>query len=137
MTAVHTHVLLIELGAVVLGLGLLAAVALRFSISPIPLYLLAGLAFGTGGLWPLSASEQFIETGAEIGVILLLFTLGLEYNAGELAASLRTSTTGGLLDLVLNASPGVAARCYWAGDRSPPSPWAASPTSPPPASPPR
>ena len=109
MTAVHTHVLLIELGAVVLGLGLLAAVALRFSISPIPLYLLAGLAFGTGGLWPLSASEQFIETGAEIGVILLLFTLGLEYNAGELAASLRTSTTGGLLDLVLNASPGVAA----------------------------
>jgi len=109
VTAVHTHVLLIELGAVVLGLGLLAAVALRFSISPIPLYLLAGLAFGTGGLWPLSASEQFIETGAEIGVILLLFTLGLEYNAGELAASLRTSTTGGLLDLVLNASPGVAA----------------------------
>jgi monovalent cation:H+ antiporter-2, CPA2 family len=106
---VHTYVLLIELGAVILGLGLLGGVAVRFSISPIPLYLLAGLAFGTGGLWPLSASEEFIQTGAEIGVILLLFTLGLEYNADELAASLRTSAAGGLVDLVLNAAPGVAA----------------------------
>ena len=35
---------LIELGAIILGLGLLGAVSVRFSISPIPLYLLAGLA---------------------------------------------------------------------------------------------
>jgi monovalent cation:H+ antiporter-2, CPA2 family len=105
---VHASVL-IELGAIILGLGLLGAVSVRFSISPIPLYLLAGLAFGRGGVLPLTTSEEFISTGAEIGVILLLFTLGLEYTAGELVATLRTSAPAGLVDLVLNAAPGVAA----------------------------
>ncbi|MEH1129651.1 cation:proton antiporter [Micromonospora sp. CPCC 206061] len=103
----HGSLLLIEFGAVLLGLGLLGALSVRFGISPIPLYLLAGLAFGHGGLLPLDTSEEFIATGAEIGVILLLFTLGLEYTAPELVGTLRTSAVGGLLDLVLNAAPGV------------------------------
>ncbi|GAA1823924.1 cation:proton antiporter [Planosporangium flavigriseum] len=104
----HGSLLLVELGAVLLGLGLLGAVSVRFSISPIPLYLLAGLAFGQGGILPLGASDEFISAGAEIGVILLLFTLGLEYTAGELVGTLRTSAVPGLVDLVLNAAPGVA-----------------------------
>ncbi|MBX6748998.1 MAG: cation:proton antiporter, partial [Micromonosporaceae bacterium] len=99
---------LVEIGAVILALGLLAALALRFGISPIPLYLLAGLAFGHGGLVPLATSEEFTATGAEIGVVLLLFTLGLEYTAPELVGTLRTNLPAGLLDLVLNAAPGVA-----------------------------
>ncbi|GAB3519884.1 cation:proton antiporter [Phytohabitans suffuscus] len=103
----HGSLLLVEFGAVLLGLGLLGALAIRFQISPIPLYLLAGLAFGQGGLLPLGATEEFIATGAEIGVILLLFTLGLEYTAPELVGTLRTSAFGGLVDLVLNAAPGV------------------------------
>src|SRR5690606_30887536 len=98
---------LIELGAIVLVLGLIGALAVRFSVSAIPLYLLAGLAFGTGGILPLTTSEEFIEIGAEVGVILLLFTLGLEYTADELVGTLRTSAPVGLLDLVLNAAPGV------------------------------
>src|SRR3954447_19081993 len=101
--------LLLELGAVILVLGILAALSSRFSISPIPLYLLAGLAFGQGGVLPLATSEEFISTGAEIGVILLLFTLGLEYTAAELVTTLRQSAVSGLVDLVLNAAPGVAA----------------------------
>ena len=68
----ETGVLLIELGTVVLALGLLGRLAGRIGFSPIPFYLLAGLAFGNGGLIPLAASEQFIGTGAEIGVVLLL-----------------------------------------------------------------
>lgn len=99
---------LVEIGAVILALGLLAALALRFGISPIPLYLLAGLAFGHGGIVPLATSEEFTATGAEIGVILLLFTLGLEYTAPELVGTLRTNLPSGLVDLVLNAAPGVA-----------------------------
>jgi CPA2 family monovalent cation:H+ antiporter-2 len=99
---------LVEIGAVILALGLLAAIALRFGISPIPLYLLAGLAFGHGGLVPLATIEEFTATGAEIGVILLLFTLGLEYTAPELVGTLRTNLPSGLVDLVLNAAPGVA-----------------------------
>jgi K+:H+ antiporter subunit KhtU len=99
---------LVEIGAVILALGLLAALALRVGISPIPLYLLAGLAFGHGGLVPLATSEEFTATGAEIGVILLLFTLGLEYTAPELVGTLRTNFPAGLVDLVLNSAPGVA-----------------------------
>jgi CPA2 family monovalent cation:H+ antiporter-2 len=99
---------LIEIGAVILALGLLAAIALRVGISPIPLYLLAGLAFGQGGILPLPTSEEFAATGAEIGVILLLFTLGLEYSAPELVGTLRTNLPAGLVDLVVNSAPGVA-----------------------------
>jgi len=102
-------VVLIELGGVILVLGLLAATSLRLGISPIPLYLVAGLAFGQGGLLPLATSERFIATGAEIGVILLLFTLGLEYTASELVSTLRRSAPSGLVDLLLNATPGVVA----------------------------
>jgi monovalent cation:H+ antiporter-2, CPA2 family len=98
---------LIEIGAVLLGLGVLGAFAVRFGISPIPLYLVAGLAFGHGGLLPLATSEEFTATGAEIGVILLLFTLGLEYTAPELVGTLRHNAPAGLVDLVLNAAPGV------------------------------
>ncbi|GAA4665917.1 cation:proton antiporter [Streptomyces chumphonensis] len=105
----HTTVLLIELGAVILGLGLLARFAGRIGMSPIPLYLLVGLAFGHGGLLPLSTSEEFIEVGAEIGVILLLLMLGLEYTASELVTSLRTQYPTGIVDLVLNATPGAVA----------------------------
>ncbi|MFI6298672.1 cation:proton antiporter [Nonomuraea sp. NPDC050790] len=105
----HAGILLLELGAVILGLGVLGALALRGGISPIPLYLIAGLAFGTGGILPLATSEEFIEVGAELGVIMLLLTLGLEYNADELVTSLRGNLRGGLVDLVLNAAPGAIA----------------------------
>jgi CPA2 family monovalent cation:H+ antiporter-2 len=101
--------LLAELGGIILALGLLGRLASRFGQSPIPLYLLAGLAFGHGGLLPLSASQEFTETGAEIGVILLLLTLGLEYTASELVTSLKTHYWAGAVDFALNAIPGAAA----------------------------
>lgn len=103
----HTAILFLEFGAVLLALGVLGALALRTGISPIPLYLIAGLAFGTGGILPLATSEEFIATGAELGVILLLLTLGLEYNADELVTSLKSNAPAGLVDLVLNAAPGA------------------------------
>ena len=103
-----TASLLIELGAVILALGILGRIATRFGLSPIPLYLLAGLAFGHGGLLPLGASEEFVATGAEIGVILLLLLLGLEYTATELVSTLKTQYPSGAVDFVLNALPGAA-----------------------------
>ncbi|GIF65247.1 potassium transporter [Asanoa ishikariensis] len=103
-----TTVLLIEVGALMFLLGLLGRLSRRFGISPIPLYLLAGLAFGHGGLLPLNASEEFFSVGAEIGVILLLVLLGLEYSAAELVGNLRAAAPIGLLDAVLNALPGAA-----------------------------
>lgn len=100
-------VLLTELGAVLFGLSVLGRFAKRFGFSPIPLYLLAGLAFGKGGVWPLTASEGFIAAGAEIGVVLLLVMLGLEYTAGELVSNLRGHAFSGVIDAALNALPGA------------------------------
>ncbi|MER6430819.1 cation:proton antiporter [Streptomyces sp900105245] len=101
-------VFLIEFGAIILGLGLLGRLAARLRFSPIPLYLLAGLAFGEGGLLPLGTSEEFVAIGAEIGVILLLLMLGLEYTASDLVSNLRTQYPAGLVDAALNALPGAA-----------------------------
>ena len=81
----------IELGAVALVLAALARLAGRLGVTTIPFYLLAGLAVGKGGLAPLDVSAEFIRLVAEIGVLLLLFTLGLEYSAEELRHGLRTS----------------------------------------------
>ena len=101
-------VALIELGAIFFGLGVLGRVAWRIGISPIPFYLLGGLAFGHGGLLPLGGIADFTSLAGEIGVILLLLLLGLEYSAAELVTGLRRSWPAGLVDLVLNATPGVA-----------------------------
>lgn len=101
-------VFLIEFGAIILGLGLLGRLAARLRFSPIPLYLLAGLAFGEGGLLPLGTSEEFVAIGAEIGVVLLLLMLGLEYTAGDLVSNLKTQYPAGIVDAALNALPGAA-----------------------------
>ena len=110
MTAAHGPAFLfIELGLVVAGLAILARLGSRWGFSAIPLYLLAGLAFGNGGFAPLRLSESFIRIGAEIGVLLLLFMLGLEYTGDELKKSLRLGIAAGVIDFALNFTPGVAA----------------------------
>jgi monovalent cation:H+ antiporter-2, CPA2 family len=98
--------LFIELGLAVVGLAVLARLASRWGFSAIPLYLLAGLAFGKGGIAPLRLTENFIHVGAEIGVLLLLFMLGLEYSAEELKANLPAVLPAGAADLLLNFTPG-------------------------------
>jgi CPA2 family monovalent cation:H+ antiporter-2 len=103
---VESPAVLVELGVVLVGLAVLARLATRLSIPTIPLYLLAGLAFGEGGILPLVTTEGFIEIGAEIGLILLLLMLGLEYSAAELVATLRTTTRPASIDLLANFVPG-------------------------------
>ena len=96
-----------EIGAAIIVLALLARVASRWGFSAIPLYLLLGLAFGNGGLRPLPLSQHFIGTGAEIGVLLLLFMLGLECNGEELMSNLRVGLPAGGADFLLNFTPGL------------------------------
>ncbi|MCC6299219.1 MAG: cation:proton antiporter [Anaerolineales bacterium] len=97
----------IELGVAIIGLALLTRLASKWGFSAIPLYLLAGLAFGNGGILPLQFSEDFVHIGAEIGVLLLLFMLGLEYTGEELSANLKTGFPSGVVDFVLNFPPGL------------------------------
>ncbi|MBJ2121167.1 cation:proton antiporter [Arthrobacter sp. MSA 4-2] len=103
-----TAITLIELGAVLLCLGALGRLAARFGLSPIPLYLVGGLFFGQGGFLALEGLERFSEVASEIGVVLLLLMLGLEYSAKELVTGMRQSWMAGVLDIVLNAVPGAA-----------------------------
>jgi CPA2 family monovalent cation:H+ antiporter-2 len=105
----ETALILIELGAILLGLAVLARLAGVAGLSPIPLYLLAGLAIGEGGVLPVATAEGFIEIGASIGVVLLLFLLGLEYSSRELVGELRRGLPGGALDIALNFAPGAVA----------------------------
>lgn len=105
----HGPLFLLELGGVVLLLAVLSRLAGRFGFSPIPLYLVAGLAFGEGGVIPLVTAEEFVEAGATIGLVLLLFSLGLEYSAQDLMRSLREGAGVGGADIVLNTVPGFLA----------------------------
>ncbi|HXA32610.1 MAG TPA: cation:proton antiporter [Acidimicrobiales bacterium] len=105
----HPATFFVELGAVILSLGVLARLAGLVGLSPVPFYLLAGLAFGNGGLIPLVTTRDFIQTGAQIGVVLLLLVLGIEYSAQELVTNLRTHASTGVIDLVLNSVPGIVA----------------------------
>ena len=102
-----TATLLVELGAILVGLALLGRLAIRFGLPAIPLYLVAGLMVGEGGAVELVTAREFIEPAAEIGVILLLLLLGLEYSGSELMGALRTNSRAGGLDLILNFTPGV------------------------------
>lgn len=106
----HTPVaLLLELGIILTASSLIVAGARRFALTPVPLYLLAGLALGDGGIAPVPAAREFVDTGAAIGLILLLLTLGLDFTAREFTASLRRHRSSAVVDLVLNAIPGAVA----------------------------
>ena len=98
--------LLAEIGGALLVLGIVAFIANRLKFSVIPLYLLIGLAIGEGGLVPLSLSEEFLNTGAQIGAIMLLLLLGLEYSAYDLAKAFRERKSAGFIDFFANATPG-------------------------------
>ena len=107
-TTGNTPLAFIELGVVAIGLAVLARLADRLGIPPIPLYLLAGLAVGNGGFVTFDVSEEFISRASDIGVLLLLLTLGLEYTGDELKAGLRSGAVVGLADAALNFLPGFA-----------------------------
>ena len=99
---------LIELGLVFLVLAVLGRVAARIGIPSVPLYLVAGLLMGVGGFIPVNAGEEFLAVGAQIGVVLLLLLLGLEYTPEDLKVGLRTTWKAGIVDAIANGGPGFA-----------------------------
>ena len=105
----HVAVLLVELGLLFVALSALGMLARRLGLSPVPFVLVTALAFGEGGLVPLTEAQPFVESAAEIGVVLLLLALGLEFTSTELLTSLRRHGSSGLVDLALNAPPGAVA----------------------------
>jgi monovalent cation:H+ antiporter-2, CPA2 family len=104
-----TGKVLLELGVILLTLGVIGRLAARVGLPAIPLYLLAGLFVGQGGVYAVEASEDFIDTGAEIGVVLLLLMLGLQYSTDELLDGLRSHRVAGIVDAAANFVPGFVA----------------------------
>ncbi len=90
-------------------LAVLGLVASRFGLSAIPAYLLAGLLLGPNEPEFLSLIEpsEVTEFVAELGVIFLLFFLGLEFTLERFRRSGMHLGIGGSLDLVVNAGLGL------------------------------
>ncbi len=82
---------LAQLAVTIAVLGVLGLVASRFGLSAIPAYLLAGLLLGPNEPTFLSLIEpsEVTDFVAEIGLVFLLFFLGLEFTLGRLARSRR------------------------------------------------
>ena len=100
---------LAELAVTVGMLGVLGLIASRFGLSAIPAYLLAGLLLGPNEptVVTLISPSEVTEFVAEVGIIFLLFFLGLEFTLTRLSRSRRHVLFGGLFDLVANAGLGL------------------------------
>ncbi len=102
------HGVLVELVLVMAVSVLVAAAGLRrLKIPPVVGFIVAGILIGPGGLGLVSDRHQ-IEVVAEVGVMLLLFTVGLKLKLGDLW-SLRGSVLGGGGAQVVITGGGVAA----------------------------
>jgi K+:H+ antiporter subunit KhtU len=90
-------------------LGVLGLAAGRFGLSAIPAYLLAGLLLGPHEPHFTSLIEPSEVTTfvAELGIVFLLFFLGLEFTVDRLLRSTRHIGVGGSIDLVVNAAIGL------------------------------
>jgi CPA2 family monovalent cation:H+ antiporter-2 len=89
----------------VVSIGVLY-VSHHVSLPPVVGFLISGVLLGPHGLGLIQGVEQ-VEQLAEIGVVLLLFTIGLEFSMGELLRMRRAVLLGGSLQIV-----GVTAAVY-------------------------
>src|ERR1700753_4074461 len=77
----------LEALALVLGVAAITSVMFQRLRQPIVLgYVLAGLIVGPYTPIPVIADHEIVETLSELGVILLMFSLGLEFSLRKLAA---------------------------------------------------
>ena len=100
---------LAELALTVTLLGGLGLVASRFGLSAIPAYLLAGLLLGPNDPTQLALIEpsEVTEFVAELGIVFLLFFLGLEFTFDRVTRSQRHAVLGGAIDFAVNAGLGL------------------------------
>jgi K+:H+ antiporter subunit KhtU len=100
---------LAELSMTVALLAGLGFVASRIGLSAIPPYLLAGLLLGPNEPRALSLirPSEVTHFVAEIGLVFLLFFLGLEFTLGRLVRSRRHALVGGAVDLLVNGGLGL------------------------------
>jgi Kef-type K+ transport system membrane component KefB len=95
-----------DIGLCIVFAGLLAIVFVRLNIPEIAAYLLAGVLVGPIGT-AIVTDPGNIETISELGLILLLYLIGLEIDVRKLLASGRILVVSGLLQYPLCVAFGV------------------------------
>jgi CPA2 family monovalent cation:H+ antiporter-2 len=102
------HFTLAELAITVALLASLGLASSRFGLSAIPAYLLAGILLGPHDptLFSLIEPSELTAFVAELGVVFLLFFLGLEFTLERVLRSGRHFGTGGMIDLLVNGTLG-------------------------------
>jgi CPA2 family monovalent cation:H+ antiporter-2 len=99
---------LVGIGGAFLAAGLFGRLGRRVGLPTIPFFMVAGILFGpnTPGLVVVEHPEE-LELVAVLGLILLLFHLGLEFSLGDLAEGGRGLLAAGAVYLVLNVGGGL------------------------------
>jgi len=100
---------LVGIGGAFLAAGLFGRMGRRIGLPTIPFFMVAGILFGpnTPGLVVVEHPEQ-LELLAALGLILLLFHLGLEFSLGDLIDGGRGLLLAGGVYLLLNVGAGLA-----------------------------
>jgi CPA2 family monovalent cation:H+ antiporter-2 len=100
---------LTELAVTIALLGSLGLVARRLGLSAIPAYLLAGLLLGPNEPKELAliSPSEVTDFVAQLGLMFLLFFLGLEFSLARLTRTGRHVGLGGTVDLVVNFGLGL------------------------------
>ena len=105
--------LLLEAGVVFAVLAVGGAVAARIDQSVIPAYIVAGVLVGpnapslAGQSLALVEASEFITLLQELGVVLLLFFIGLEFDLNNLVRRRDAVLRAGGVDAVLNGGSGL------------------------------
>jgi CPA2 family monovalent cation:H+ antiporter-2 len=95
------HLPILDELAVIAALGVLVTVIFsRLKLPTVAGLLFVGALAGPAGLGLVNAVEE-IETLAEVGVVLLLFTIGLEFSLGQLKQIFKQVALGGVLQVGL------------------------------------
>ncbi len=87
-----------ELAILMISSSLIAFIGFRVGLIPILGFLLAGVIIGPNALG-LVQNPELIDAAAEVGVILLLFTIGIEFSLETLARISRLIFIGGGLQV--------------------------------------
>jgi len=100
LAAGATPAYLPEMTALVVGAAVVAYLGFRLRLVPIVAFLLTGVAIGPNALG-LVNDQEIVDAAAEVGVLLLLFTIGLEFSLDRLKDLRRPMFLGGGLQVVL------------------------------------
>ena len=107
---------LITTTAAAFGLALLLGfVAARLKLPPLVGYLLAGIVIGPGTPG-FVADVKIAGELAEIGVMLLMFGVGLHFSVADLMSVRKIALPGAIVQIVVASAMGAAAALWWGWD---------------------